>query len=265
MSGRTVPRWVRFYMDGYDLSGYSRTIGPLNTEFEEADLTAQMGDAVRGYLPNLCNLSPGTLNGVFDNTATSGLHAIASAIASERVVMVPIGNKAAPAAGDPTYCGQFMQIGYQAEEDGGAVTATIPFGPWEAASQLAFPYTKVWGHLLHANSAVTAANSSGTGVDQIGSSSSRGGYMCYQIFAGTGGSGLATITVEHSVDEVDGNYGALSGCTTGEIDMSANPAGGLVSTTAQTTGVKKYLRWQIAFAGGGATSVTFALAFIRGF
>ena len=261
MSGRTVPRWIRFYMDGYDMSGYGRTIGPLTWEFEEANLTAQMGDAMMGYLPNKAAMTPGTLNGVFDNTATSGLHAIASSIQVERCIMVPIGSRAAPAAGDPTYCSQNVQLGYYAEEDGGAVTATIPFGAWDGTQQ--FQYQKPWGHLLHANSAVTAANTAAAGVDQIGSSSSNGGFMNYQIFAGEGGSGLATITVQHSVDEDNANYGALSGCTTGEIDMSANPAGGLVSTTAQTTGVKRYLRWQISL--NGATSVTFALAFVRGF
>ena len=250
-------------MDGYDMSGYSRTVGPLQTEFEEADLTAQMGDAVRGYLPNACILNAGTLNGVFDNTATTGLHVIGSAIASERVVMVPIGDKVAPAAGVPTFCGQFMQVGYNAEEDGGAVTATIPFGGWEAASQIAFPYPKSWGHLLCAKAAKTAANSSGTGVDQTGASTALGGYMCYQVFAASAAGHTATITVEHSADEVDGNYAALGGCTTGSVDVGTAPISGIVATTAKTTTVERYLRWQIAL--GTATSVTFALAFVRGF
>ena len=70
-TGRTVPRWVRFYADGFDLSGFSRTVGPLKWEFEEADLTVQMADAAKGFMPNLASISPGILNGVFDNTATS--------------------------------------------------------------------------------------------------------------------------------------------------------------------------------------------------
>ena len=70
--GRTVPKWVRVYMDGYDLSGYSRTIGPLKHEYEEADLTAQMSDAVMGVMPNLPSISPGK-NRVSINGAMSSM------------------------------------------------------------------------------------------------------------------------------------------------------------------------------------------------
>ncbi len=82
--------------------------------------------------------------------------------------------------------------------------------------------------------------------------------MVYHVFAGDG---TATITVEHSVDEVDGNYAALGGCTSGEIDFSS-VASGIVPTTAITTTVNQYLRWQISL--NGASTVTFALSFIRG-
>ena len=82
--------------------------------------------------------------------------------------------------------------------------------------------------------------------------------MVYHVFAGDG---TATITVEHSVDEVDGNYASLGGCTSGEIDFSS-VASGIVPTTANTTTVNRYLRWQISL--NGASTVTFALSFIRG-
>ena len=260
MAGRTVSKYIRCYVDGYDMSGYSRTIGPLLWEFDEADLTAQMGDSVRGYLPNLCNMSPGTLNGVFDNTATSGLHVIASSIQSERVVTVAIGDRAAPAIGDPVYCGQPVQLSYHAEEDGGAVTAAIPFGMWEAANLDGYP--KPWGNLLHTLSAATAANSSGTGVDQIGASSAKGGYMVYHVTAASAAGHTATIKVQHSADEVDGNYADLGGCTTGVVNVGTAPISGIIPTTAKTTTVNRYLRWQVAL--GTATSVTFALSFVRG-
>lgn len=261
MAGRTVNRWVRVYIDGYDMSGYSRTIGPLQTEFEEADLTAQMGDAVRGYLPNLCMMSPGTLNAIFDNTATTGLHVVASSVESERVITVAFGDKAAPAIGVPTYSGQFMQAGYQASEDGGAITATIPFGAWEGASVIG--YEKPWGNLLHTLSAATAANSSGSGVDQTGASSAKGGFMIYHVTTASAAGHTATIKVQHSADEVDGNYADLGGCTTGVIDVGTAPISGIKATTTKTTTVNRYLRWQIVL--GTATSVTFALSFVRGF
>jgi hypothetical protein len=256
MTGRTTNRWVRCYIDGYDLSGYSRTIGPLMWEFEEADLTANMGDAMKGYLPGQPSISCGTLNGVFDNTATSGIHAVASSIQSERVVMVPIGNLAAPAAGDPVFCGQFVQDNYMAEPDGAAVVAMVKFGMWEAASLTS--YWQPWGHLLHAKGAETAVNSD-TADHDYGAQTTAGGYMIYHVFAGDGD---ANIKVQHADTNEDGSFADLGGCATGDIDCSSVQSG-IIETTAKTTTVERYLRWQIDLTGG-ATTVTFALAFVRG-
>jgi hypothetical protein len=197
---------------------------------------------------------------VFDNTATSGLHVIGSAIQSERVISVLIGDRAAPVAGNPVFCGQYTQLGYQAETDAGAVTATIPFGMWEAANLAG--YQKPWGNVLLIKTAKTGANSSGTGVDQVGGATSKGGYMVFHVFTASAGGHTANIKVQHSVDEVDGNYGDLAGCATGVIDVGTAPISGIVKTTLHTTAVKQYLRWQIAL--GTATSVTFALSFVRG-
>ena len=60
--GRTKHKWERVYVDGYDLSGYGRTIGPLSWAYDEADLTAHMSDTVKGYLPNNANVNLGTFN-----------------------------------------------------------------------------------------------------------------------------------------------------------------------------------------------------------
>jgi len=75
--GRTAARWTRVYVDGYDVSGMARTIGPLDSVYDEAEMTA-MADGVKTYLPNHPHVNVGTLNTVFDNTATSGIHALAS-------------------------------------------------------------------------------------------------------------------------------------------------------------------------------------------
>ena len=98
MAGRTLKKYTRVYVDGYDMSGYSRMIGPLQWEFEEVDLTAPMGDSVKGYLPGHPTISPGTLNVVFDNTATSGAHAVLSSQNDDRVVLVAIGDRVSPPA-----------------------------------------------------------------------------------------------------------------------------------------------------------------------
>lgn len=252
-TGRTVSRWTRLYADGYDLSSYTMSVGPLDYVFEEADLTT-LGDAIRGVLPNKPGVKIGTLNGVFDNTATSGLHTVISGAGTYRTVMIPIGIRAEPAAGDPVFNGIFLQGAYQASGDG-PVTVSVPFSDWYTSQIIA--YSRPWGNLLHANSARTSAEGANTGSADVdgGASSSAGGYMAYQVFAGNG---TATISVDDSANNSD--WLALSGATTGSVDWST-VAGGLVALGTTAT-VRQYLRWQVAF--GTATSITFALAFVRG-
>lgn len=45
-TGRTKEKYRRVYIDGYDMSGFGRTIGPLEWKYDEADLTAHMSDTV---------------------------------------------------------------------------------------------------------------------------------------------------------------------------------------------------------------------------
>lgn len=250
--GRTVPKWVRVYIDGYDMSGFSRTIGPLRHTYEEADLTAQMADAVAGAMPNLPSISPGTLNGMFDNTATSGLHVIASAPAS-RIVTVPIGIQAVPQNGDTCFNGQFNQLSYQGEIAGPSVYAQVPFGEWDVENEL--NYDQPWGKMIHVKAARTAANTGTNDVDG-GAATTAGGYLVYHIFAGDG---TATISIDDSAD--DAAWSALAGATSGEKDCSSVQKG-IVQLAVGAT-VRQYLRWQLSL--NTANTVTFAIAFVRGF
>ena len=253
-TGRTVPRWVRFYADGFDLSGFSRTVGPLKWEFEEADLTVQMADAAKGFMPNLASISPGTLNGVFDNTSTLGLHVVMSGILTSRIVMVPIGIRAAPASGDPVFMGQFIQLGYTGEIVAPSVYANVPFGEWDVANEIA--YAKPWGNLVHAKGAETGANTGTSDVDGLAATTA-GGWLMYQVFAGNG---TATISIDDAATDSNPSYAALSGATSGELNMS-NVQKGIVALGVGAT-VRRFLRFQIAF--NSATTVTYAMAFVRG-
>ena len=258
MAGRTLPRHMRAYIDGYDMSGYARTIGPLAWEFEEADLTAQMGDAAKGYLPNQPTISPGTLNVVFatDSDSSTAAHHVLSAQNDDRVVLIAIGDKAAPVLGDPAFMGEFLQLGYQAEVDGGAVVANVPFGPWESTSLLA--YEQPWGTLAHPLEAVDDTSDSDDYVDG-GASTSLGGYIVWHV---TAGNGTVTITLESSASADDSTGVAVAGLTTGAIDCDSTVQTGIAATTAKTTTINQYTRWQIAL--GAATTCTFALGFVRG-
>lgn len=250
-TGRTVNRWTRVYIDGYDLSCNARTIGPLKVEFDTPDLTT-LCDGVMGVLPNQAHISPGELNGVMDNTATTGIQAVLSTAGTYRDVMIPIGIRAAPAAGDPVFMGSFEQLSYQATDDGGAVVVNIPFGEYDV--QRVGNYTKPWGLLLHSLSAATAANSATADVDN-GAATTAGGWLMYQV---TAGDGTATISIDDSANDSD--WLALSGATSGELDCSSVQHG--IVALGVTATVRRYLRWQISL--NSANTVTFALAFVRG-
>jgi hypothetical protein len=256
MPGRTVERWLRFYMDGYDMSGYARTVGALAWKFDEADLTA-IADNVKGRLPVQCEMSPTSLDGNFDTTATSGLHVIASAPGVSRVCMIPIGINAEPVQGDWAYCGRYQQSGYTANNNSGAMVVNIPFEGWDAA--YAIGYDIPWGQVLHAKGAETAANTA-AGVESLTAAATvYGGYLVYQVFAGNG---TETISVDKSTTtNINASFSALSGATSGEIDFS-NPTAGIIALS-KSTSIGRYLRWQLSL--NSATSVTFALAFVRAY
>jgi hypothetical protein len=250
---RTLNRWTRVYIDGYDLSGYSRSIGPLASDYEPVDVTADLGDSVRGYLCNTPEITPSTLNAIFDDTAATGLHAVMSTPAS-RTLMAPIGMQAEPVMGDPVFVGQYHQLAMRVHDDSDAVVATIPFGGWDANALT--NYSKAWGVLLHENSAEVAINDQ-AGVDDAGGETAAGGYMVYQVF---GGDGTATLLVEDAPINDDADFDPLVDATTGVIDCAVRSAGIVQIGTAAT--VRQYLRWQIEF--DAANTVTFALAFVRG-
>jgi hypothetical protein len=254
-TGRTKDKWKRIYIDGYDLSGYTRTVGPLETTFDEADLTVWT-DSTKGYQSDWAQANIGALNGVFDNTATSGIHAVLGTSGVERVVTVAQGIRAAPAQGDPCFCGQFLQSGYQAQDDGGAAVVTIPFAGWagDASTRL---YPMGWGYLLHANAAATGANTA-SGVDwPTAAATAKGGYFIYHVTAGD--DGTVTLSVDDSAD--NSNWLALSGATSGSINATAGTSA-IVALGATAT-VRRYLRWQVAL--DTAVTVTFVAAFVRGY
>lgn len=252
--GRTVQQYTRVYIDGYDLSGYARQIGPLKIE-GESEPAASFTDAIKNVLVNQVSLGLGTLNGFFDNTATSGLHVVANGAGVKRVVMCPVGIRGVPAQGDPTWCGEFAQLSYNAVPEQGFVTAAIEFGQAHGTGAHN-QYQKAWGTLLHAKSVETDVNSA-VGIDGAAQTTA-GGFLCYHLFTSDG---TVTLKVQDASSNLDGSFGDLSGATSGSIDATTTPVSGIVAL-ATTATVKRYLRWQLAL--GTASTATFALAFVRG-
>jgi len=250
-TGRTSLKYWRAYVDGFDMSGHTRSFGPLACTFDEGTDDA-ISFAVKAHLPGSAMVSCGTLNAIFDNTATTGSHTVlAASSAVTRNVMFACGIQNAPADNDPVFAGQFDQLGYYAGPQDNPVTATIPFANTSGlADNLA--YAKPWGVLLHAKAAETAVNTD-TGLDQL-AQTTQGGWMMYQVFAGNG---TATLKVQDADTNLDGSFGDL--LSSGVVDCSSATSG--VAALAKTATVEQYVRWQITL--GTATTVTFAISFHR--
>ena len=83
--------------------------------------------------------------------------------------------------------------------------------------------------------------------------------MVYRVWGFSGIPGDAgTISVDDSAD--NSSFLALSGCTTGSIDVSTKPSG--IVAIGKTATVRQYVRWQVAL--GTASDVDLTLSFIRG-
>jgi hypothetical protein len=169
-------------------------------------------------------------------------------------VAVPIGIRAAPAEGDPVFCGQFLRKSLTSSEDGGLITQTIDFGPWVPHKM--YGYNVPWGVLAHEYSVETAVNSA-TGIDQT-AATSFGGYILWNAVSGNG---TATIKLQDAATNSDGSFADVTGLTTGSVNWSTETVRHGIAVTAATATIRRYVRWQIVL--GTATSVYFVLAFVR--
>jgi hypothetical protein len=253
LKGRTLNKFSRVYADGYDLSGYARSIGPLSCTFQEGN-DDPLNAAVIGTWLGQATISPGTINSMFDNTSDSGIHAVMKTPA-KRAVMVPIGIQAIPAEGDPVFCGQFQQSDYITDPAATPSALTIKFAANSGASA-SLLYSDPWGILLHANSYTSDLNAA-NGIDCL-AATSNGGFMMYQVFSASGAGHTADIIVEDAA-VLAGPYATLVNTTV--VDVGTAPIAGIVPL-ATTAAVRQFVRWQVAW--GTATNVTFALAFVRG-
>jgi hypothetical protein len=211
-----------------------------------------------GALPGHASIKLGPINGIFDSTATTGIHALHSVAGSKYIVTVALGDRAAPAAGVPVFCGEWYQNGYTLGAEGeGLVPATLEMGEW-AVNGETLDYPRAWGKLLHPSSAATAVNS-GTANEDNGAASTKGGYGVLHLLAGNG---TATFTIEHSAVDADGDFDSTGAIITFDTTAAATPFSEIKATAAVTTTINRYTRWQVAL--GTATTLTFVMSLVRG-
>ena len=257
MAGRTVgSKFTRAYVDGYDLSGYARSVGELNWEYNEEEFVALSAEVV-GAMNGQCNISIGDINSVMaTSTGSVTPHDVfKSASDAVRDVMIPIGDRAAPASGDPAFCAQVSQNAYKADVDGDTITSLMALGSQDARAGSTGAYDIPWGFVIHARGAETAVNT-GTADRTFGSQTLKGGYMMYQLFGGSTG----TITLKVQDSTGGGSFSDLAS-SGGLTQVAATGQSGIVALGPTVT-VDTELRWQIVL--GTANTTTFALAFVRG-
>lgn len=250
---RTHLKHYRVYVDGYDLSGYARSLGAMGVTMDTSPDSA-LSDAVKNIIPGQATITPPPINAFLDNDA-AGMFAATSAGYGTRNLLVAIGALAAPVQGDLIFAGKFEQTSYNAEPSEGFSGANLVLA--DTSSQGVLSYIKPFGVLLHAKGAETAVNTA-VGVDDNGAQTTAGGVFFYQLFSSDG---TVTLKLQDASTNSDGSFGDLSGATSGSITAAVTPAAGAVALSTSAT-VKRYLRWQLSF--GSATTATFALAFVRG-
>ncbi len=252
--GRTVgARWTRAYVDGYDMSGYTRSVGELQYGFTHNDVAA-LSDAIVGAYPGQCTIAIGDINGVLaTSTGSIAMHDKFSGGDAVRDVMIPLGIRAAPAAGDPVFCAQVSQNSYNGSVADEILTVTMDLGSWdERGDSKAYPVP--WGYVIHASGAETTANS-GTADHTHGSQTLLGGYMMYQVFPGS--TGTVTLKIQ---DSTGGGWSDL--VSSGVLTQVATTGLSKLVPLGTTGTVDTELRFQVTL--GTATTTTFALAFVRG-
>ena len=258
---RSLLKNCRVYDNGYDLSGISRSIGPIKWENEKT-VFDPMSDAFKSALGGQATIGFGTLNVLFDNTALIGAHARLSTPGGKHTVIVAMGMESAPANNGIAAAGQFLQKDYPVDLTASPQVMSIDYDSTYNVALSNLLYASPWGVLLHANGAETGANST-TYHDGLASSAT-GGFMVYQVLNAIGtGNITAAIKVQDSATTTDGDFTDL--LTSGTINCgsggAAVPTSGLVALSPTAT-VKRYTRWQLSLTL--ATSVTFVLAFCRG-
>jgi len=250
---RTNKKHQRIYLDGYDMSGYTRDAGTLSLVYE-AIPDACLTDGVKNVILGQPTIACGPINATFDTTATSGMHVLHSSTGGQDYVCVAIGAGAAPAAGNPFFAWYMYQKSYKTATGSGFLSATLEYEP----STGFVTYGKPWGTIILPLTAKTAANSANNGVDNT-ISTALGGIFYYHA---TGGNdSTVTLTLEDSNDNGSTDaWASVTGATSGAVDPTSAPVAGMVNLSATLT-IKRYVRWQVATTG---TAVSLFMGLIRG-
>jgi len=250
---RSNSKYLRIYLNGYDVSGEVNNAGTFGFE-TDAPMVAAYSDAIKNSVLGNIHTTLGTVNSFLSPSAAIGYHELMDSANLVSDVLLAMGANAVPAVGCPVFAEKFQQTGYSASGEGVVGASTTFVG---AAATCPKGYSP-FGLLLHANGAETAANTAIGTIDN-GAASAAGGVFVYHLLSSDG---TVTLSVDDSATNLNNAaFAALSGATSGELDATTTPASGFISL-GHTATVRQYLRWQLAL--GTANTATFVTAFIRG-
>lgn len=207
-------RYVRLYVDGYDLSGDSRTFSSLDGMMAEVDMTA-WNDSVYKYLPNYRKmLGLRGYRAFMNDTALSGAHTLFTTpgTAAMQFIMA-FGGNAEPEVNDPGYGLSSVQLGDNHSFDAEAAVLDVDLIPMAGEGS---GDEKAWGHMAMPKT-TQASSTDGTSHDG-GAASSNGWMALLQIFSS--GSDWAIEMEDSTNDSIFVNLGTFlsDGSTiTGEL------------------------------------------------
>ena len=252
---RSNNKFVRAYVDGYDLSGEARAVGNYGITFMNTPDMA-LSDAVKNVVVGQAEIVADPLNAFLSPSASTGIHELLKSGFGTHTYTIALGANAVPAQGDHIFSLPMEQVAYQATGDDNVYVNVNWGAPTSTNTLISLGYALPFGRLLHAKGAETAVNTA-VGIDDYGAATALGGIFTYHLFSSNG---TVTLKAQDAATNTNPSFADITGATSGSINASVTPAHGMVALGIAAT-VRQYLRWQLVF--GTATTATFIVGLHR--
>jgi len=228
-----MTRWMRFFVDGYNLSGDARTVGSLEQVYDEVSLHG-WSEAVVNYVAG--HKATGIIDmQVLLNDASSGAFEQLKSAGADRASVL-FGGGAEPTFGDPAYLIEVQQLKDVASFDAGAAVINVDLLP-EAGND-----HQPMGVVIHPENSINATTT-GDSIDN-GAGTTNGFHASLHITAQS--SGNYEFKIEHSTNDID--WATLGTFT---VDGSAIGSEQLTGTGT----VNQYVRFVATKTAGSVTPV----------
>lgn len=235
-----LTRYMRIYVGGYDLSGDARTFDSLDCTYGEQDMSGWNDQVRKSLADQVLSVGIRGFQALMNDTANSGAFTLLktpTGVTSKQVSIL-FGGGAVPAAGDPSYALNGVDLQDSIALDGKAYIVRADFVP-----NPGYVLGKPWGKVLMPSTSLTDTTN-GTSINN-GASSAKGGHANLHILATA--SGNFEFKIQHSANNVDW-------ATLGTV-FTANGSAITSEHKAFTGTVNQYVRFVATRTGGTCTAV----------